>query len=123
MKQIPFWIPLTVILAASGIGNLSFAVPSLWVLHVYQVFFTSTGIFRINAFNDSTGINYTNASQSVPILSTFLSIPTTANIGLLQLQHTLDLDGNKLLTIQVQDTSAAPNTVNSVLNCMVEYPA
>jgi len=119
MKQIPFFIPLNVVLAANGIGNLSYAVPSLWILHV---FFTSTGAFRINAFGDSTGVNYTNASQSVPILSTFLSIPTTANIGLMPFQHSLDLDGNKTLTIQVQDLTAAPNTINSVLNCMVEYP-
>lgn len=122
MKQIPFWIPLNVVLAANAIGNLSFAVPSLWVLHVFQVFFTSTAAFRINSFADSTGINYTNASQSIPILSTFLSIPSTANIGLLNLMHTLDLDGNKTLTIQVQDTSGAPNTINSVWNSMIEYP-
>lgn len=122
MKQIPYWIPVSLALAANGIGNLSYTVPQQWILHVYKVFFTSTAAFRINQFIDSTGISYTNASQGTPIPSTFLSVPTTANISLLDLMHSLDLDGNKTLTIQVQDTSAAPNTINSVWSCMVEYP-
>jgi hypothetical protein len=122
MKQIPFFIPLNVVLGANAIGNLIYSVPSLWIVHMLQMFFTSTAAFRINAINDSTGVNYSTASQSTPILSSFLSIPTTANIGLLNLQKSLDLDGNKSLVIQVQDTSGAGNTINCVINAMAEYP-
>ncbi len=121
MKTIPFLIPLTVVLAANGVGNLSFAVPQNWILHIRQWWFTSTGIFRINQLQDSTGVNYTNATQSVPIPSTFLQNPGNAFLSINTFLHDIDLDGGKSIIIQVQDTSVAGNTINAVLNCMVDY--
>jgi len=121
LKTIPFLIPLSVLLTANGVGNLSFSVPQNWILHIRQWWFTSTGIFRINQLQDSTGVNYTNATQSIPIPSTFLQNPGNAFIAHNSFLSPIDLDGGKSIIIQVQDTSVAGNTVSALLNCLVDY--
>lgn len=121
MKTIPFLIPLNVVLAGNATGNLSFAVPQNWILHIKQWWFTSTGVFRINQLQDSTGVNYTNATQSVAILSTFLQNPGNQFRAMYDFLANIDLDGGKQIIIQVQDTSGAGNTINALLNCTVDY--
>lgn len=121
MKTIPFLIATQVVLAANAVGNLSFAVPQNWLVHIRQWWFVSTGIFRINQLQDSTGVNFTNATQSVPIPSTFLQTPANGNLAIRDLLGSLDLDGGKTLIMQVQDTSGAGNTISSIWGSLVEY--
>lgn len=121
-RTIPFLIPMTVTVAANQSGNLSYTVPQTWVLHIYELYFTSTAAFRINQFSDSTGVNYSNVTQSVPILNTFLQNPGNSNLSLKALMHALELVGGQILTIQVQDTAGGSNTINCVANAVVDYP-
>lgn len=121
-ETIPYAIPLNAVLAGNGSISLIYSVPQDWKLYIKEWFWTSTGVFRINDIRDSRGVHFTNASQSVPILSTFLRNPGNSNIALDDFMLPITIDGGNTIYIDITDTSAGANTVNAVLNCTVDVP-
>lgn len=121
-EQIPYVIPLNAVLAGNASISLQYSVPQAWTLDIKEWFWTSTGVFRINDILDSRGVHYTNASQSIPILSTFLRNPGNSNISFDDFMLPLHVNGGDTIFIQITDTSGGGNTINCVLNTVVNLP-
>lgn len=121
MTTIPFLIPIQATVTANQQANLQYTVPQNWKLHIGKMWFSSTGIFRINLLQDNSGINYTSATQSAPIDSVFLQNPQNSNLSFQGFYVPIDLDGGKQIIILVQDTSGAGNTIKALLSCTADY--
>lgn len=109
--EMPYLLQLSAVLGANGAGTLTFPVPKNEALRLRALRFTSTGAWQVNDIRDSMGQHYTNASTTNPIPSGALQNGASANIGLQELELDLTLPGGSILYIDIQDTSAAGNTV------------
>lgn len=112
MATFPYYLIMQVALAASGSGTLQYPVPPNETLSLSELRFIATGAFSITDIRDSTGRHYTNASPSIPILSTLVQNSANGNISAKDFDVPLDIPGNVTLYVDVKDTSAAINTVN-----------
>lgn len=120
-QSVAFYIPLTVTLAANGQGSLIYVVPQTATLHVKGWVWKSAGAFNVVGIQDNTGIQFTNATQTVPIPSDFLPILSTPNNWMFELPLVIDLIGGKSLNINLIDTSGSSNLIKAMLYAVQDY--
>lgn len=120
-QSVAFHIPLSVTLAGSGQGTLQYVVPQTAVLHVKGWIWKSAGAFNVIGIQDNTGIQFTNATQTNPIISTFLPAEDTPNDWMFQFPLVIDLIGGKSLNINLIDTSTSSNLVQAMLYAVQDY--
>lgn len=119
--DIPFLIPLTVVLTASATGVMTYPVSTNEKLNIHEIRQKSTGAFNITGITDSRGRSYTSATPSVAVDSDFIADNPSPNIALFKLPIPLFVDGSMSINIQVQDTSGAGNTIEILLVGILTY--
>lgn len=117
MANVPYLLLLTASLASGGTASPSYAVPQGQNLNVKNLFYQSTGTFKVTGIRTSDGRNYTNASGSQGIPSSLLNNAAASNISFNDFVPDLFVDGGVILYIDLLDTSAGANTVNLLLPC------
>ena len=115
MADVPYILPLRAVTTANGTATLPFTSPRNESYRFSEVRISSTGAFQINSLRTSTGLQYTNASPQVPIESTLFQQLGSPNIGITTLPLAIEVGGGETMNIDIQDTSAAPNTVRVYL--------
>lgn len=111
MADAPYFITDTQVLGAGATGTWAFSVPVNESYDIYDLRFSSTGIFDIRDIRDSAGVHYTNASSVDPLPSVQLQNGASPNIGFQRFPETLHLAGGTSLQVDLFDTSGAGNTV------------
>lgn len=120
-QQVVFHIPLNITLAANSQGTLQYVVPQTATLHVKGWIWKSAGAFNIVGIQDNTGIQFTNATQTVAIDSDFLPRKDTPNDWMFQFPLEILLIGGKSLNINLIDTSGSTNAVEAMLYAIQDY--
>jgi hypothetical protein len=115
MPDFPYIPVLKVVLAASGAGVCSLAIPQNENHDYRQIRVTSTGAFVITDISTGQSNHFTNANSGTPIPYHVFQDPLSPNIGIISLDVPLHIDGGQTLNIYVTDTSGAGNTINFVL--------
>lgn len=118
MPSIPYMAILQVVLGANSTGTMTYQIPVNEALHIKQLEVQSTGTFIIYDIRNSQGYHFTNASQAIGILNTFIQPGNNANAAFNQFMNELLVDKGSSIYFDVKDTSGAGNTVNLLLNCI-----
>lgn len=114
MALIPYSLVLEATLTSGGTATVSYPVPVGESLELTDMIFVSTGIFNITGIRDSSGRNYTNASLSVEIPSSVLKSGANAFNAHNPFSIPLVIEGGTVFYIDLEDSSAAGNTVTIV---------
>lgn len=120
MPEYPYFLELSIVLAASSSGTLSFPVPNSEVLRLTRVVYVSTGIFNITDIRSTRGIHYTNASPANPITSTQIQNAGNAFRSIMDFNGEIVIEGGETLIIDLVDTSVALNTIQLLLSGIKE---
>lgn len=113
--QFPYLLVLPVVLTSGGTGTGQYTVPANEMLELNQLFIASTGVFSITDIRDSSGQHYTNAAPSQPIPSTLLSAAGNGYNVFKDFPAPIIVQGGKIISIDLIDTSGAGNTVRLFL--------
>lgn len=114
--QIPYLLLAPVTLAANGQNTFNYPVPQGQKLYIKQLFFTSTGAFKLVGLSDAAGTNYTNVTPASGIPSTLLASGSNNNNAVIDFEPELIIEGGNQLNITLLDTSNSTNTVSLLLN-------
>jgi len=116
-QDIPYQLFLSVSLAASGQGTMTYQVPQGQTLELDEFVFTSTGSFKVVGIRNAGGINFTNATPSNGIFSTMFGNAANNFNVMRDFKPNLVIVGGDTLYIDVLDTSVAANVVSFLANC------
>jgi len=107
----PFIFTDTVVLAASGSGTVRLPLSSGETARFRALRFVSTGTFNLVEIKDDSGQRYSLASSDDPIPSTMLQDARNAFRSIDGFSPALELEGPNAISLSINDTSGAPNTV------------
>jgi len=121
MAERPYLLIKQAVLAGEGTGTISHTVSNQEKLWVHEIFQQATGTFNITDIKVSRGNHYTNAGLTVEIPSVLIASGANGYNHIGKFPVPLYLAGGATLTIDLEDSSSAGNTVELIMVCTQEY--
>jgi len=117
----PYLLTMKDTTTSGGSVTLSYQLANGRKLHIHDILFQSTNTFDlINMYTAAAGRELGNMSNSNPIPSGMLREDDTQNHRPKFPIEPLILEGGDTLYIEVKDTATVANTIQALLNCIME---